>query len=113
MSEVELYIMQFPPEIQRRLLNIRSIGLDVLSGAEEKIYHRVPTFMLNGKDVLNYGAYRDHITLYLGYSMVDFLRHVHPQYHYAKASMQLPHTDAFPSELIREICEILRVGHVF
>jgi len=112
MSEVELYIMRFPPEIQRRLFEIRAIGFDVFSDAEETIYHRVPTFMIRGKDILNYGAYKDHITLYIGYDMADFLKSAYPQYHYTKAAMQIPHEDCFPWELIREICEILKTWYI-
>ena len=109
MSEVELYIMRFSPEIQHRLLDIRSIGLDVFSNAEEKIYHRVPTFIMNGKDILNYGAYEDHITIYLGYAMIDFLKSIYPQYQYTKSAIQIPHKDIFPNELIRKICELVEL----
>jgi len=110
MSDVQLYIMQFPSNVQHRLHEIRQIGLSVFSNAEEKIYHRVPTFMIQGKDILNYGAYKDHITLYPGCNMTDFLKRIYPQYHYTKCAMQLPHADPFPSELVHEICELLAYG---
>jgi uncharacterized protein YdhG (YjbR/CyaY superfamily) len=97
--------MQFSPEVQRRLFYIRSIGFDVFHNAEERIYHRVPTLKFNGKDVLNYGAYKDHITLWLGYPMIDYLKNEYPQYNYTKTTIQFTHLDCFPNELIREIFE--------
>jgi uncharacterized protein YdhG (YjbR/CyaY superfamily) len=108
MSDVESYIARFPPEVQSRLNKIRRIGFDVFSNAEEKIYHGVPTFITtNGKDILNYGAYKDHITLYVGYDMKYFLQNAYPQYHYTKAAIKFPHRECFPIEYIQEICELL------
>ena len=107
MSEVELYIMRFSPEVQRRLLDIRRIGFDVFSDAEEKIYHGVPRFMINGKDIMNYGAYKDHITLYVGYAMKDFLSGIYPQCRYTKSAIHFPHGEYLSGEMIREICELL------
>lgn len=107
MSDVELYIVRFSPEVQSRLNEIRRIGFDVFSNVEEKIYHNVPTFITtNGKDILNYGAYKDHITLYVGYDMKYFLQNAYPQYHYTKAAIKFPHREYFPIEYIREICEL-------
>jgi len=111
MSEIEFYIMQFSPDIQRRLLDIRSIAVEAFCNAEEKIYHNVPTFMINGKDIMCYGAYKDHITLYLGYDVTDFLKSIYPQYHYTKAAMHIYHKDSFPYELVKDICGLLKQNY--
>ena len=109
-STVESYIAQFALDIQQRLYEIRTIGFDIFAVAEETIYHRVPTFMIDGRDVLSYGAYKDHITLYIGYDMADFLKNVYPQYRYTKSALQIPHGDGFPGRLIQEVCWLLRVA---
>jgi len=108
MSEVELYIVRFPPKVQSRLFEIRYIGFDVFSDVEEKLYHGVPTFILtSGKDILNYGAYKNHITLYVGYEMRHLLTNAYPQYHYTKTAIQFPHKENFPKDYVREICTLL------
>ena len=107
MANVDSYIMKFDPEVQRRLKIIRSAGLDIFQNAEEKIYHAVPTFIANGKDILNYGAYKNHITLYIGYELVHILKNKYPQYQYTKSAMKILNTDNFQDELIQEICVML------
>ena len=106
MSNVETYIKQFPTEIQSRLLAIRSIGFGTLPNATERIYHRVPTFATGDRDVLNYAAYKDHITIWIGYEMADFLKNAYPKYKFTKVTIQFPNDEDFPVELVREICEI-------
>ena len=107
MPDVESYIMRFNPEIQRRLRVIRSTGLKIFQKSEEKIYHAIPTFMVNGKDILNYGAYKNHITLYVGYDMAYLLKNKYPQYQYTKTTVKMPNSDTFPDYIIQEICELL------
>ena len=109
MSDVELYIARFSPEIQRRLNEIRGIGFEVFTGVEEKVYYGLPTFMIIGSKEckLHYGAYKDHISLIVGYAMKDFLVTVYPQYNYTRATITFPHKDDFPADIVREICVLL------
>ncbi|MCL2407473.1 MAG: DUF1801 domain-containing protein [Defluviitaleaceae bacterium] len=74
MSDVESYISQFPSWVRERLAAMRNIGLEVFGGTTERIYHGVPTFMVadpDGRDIFSYGAYKSHITLYIGYIAVQ------------------------------------------
>jgi len=106
MSNIETYIKQFPKEIQFRLNTIRSIGFETFSEATERVYHGVPTFATGDKDILNYGAYKDHITIWIGYEMVDLLKNAYPQYKYTKVTIQFSNSEDFPVELVKEICEM-------
>jgi len=107
MSDIDTYITQFDLETQRRLRAIRSTGFDIFQNAEEKIYHTIPTFMINGKDILNYGAYKHHITLYVGYDVAYLLKNKYPQYQYTKTTIKIPNSDIFPDYIIQELCELL------
>ena len=107
MSEVELYIARFSPEVQRRLVEMRNIGFDVFPNVRERIYYGNPTFTIDGKDILWYAAYKNHISLVIGPAMSDFLRGIYPQYSYTEHTIRFPHEENFPGELIREICELL------
>ena len=113
MPDADFYIMQFEPEIQRRLMTIRFAAQKVFPEAEEKIWHGVISLMINNKDVCNYGAYKDHITMWLGYdssgsNLVELVKKRYPKYRYTKVTIQFSHDEPFPDELIREICELLR-----
>ena len=109
-NDIDTYIANFDDETQRRLKVIRQTALSIFPHAKETIYHNLPTLWLNGKDILNYGAYKDHITLYIGYEATNIMRANHPQYQYKKASMMLSHSEPFPKELMIELCEI--IGHI-
>ena len=106
MTDVDTYISQFDPETQRRLSMIRQTALDTLKNAREGMYHGVPTVWVNDKDTLNYAAYKNHITLYIGYELVPIMKENYPQYQYAKASMKIQNSDALPEDLIQEICSL-------
>ena len=67
-DEVSYYIMKFEPEIQKRLMAIRFTALDIFQGVEEKIYYGAPSFILDGKEIMNYVAYKNHTSIILAYS---------------------------------------------
>lgn len=98
----------FNPSIQERLNMIRTIAKKVFpNNIIETIYHGVPTFMLNGKDIFNYGAYKKHITLFIGYDCIDLVKARYPLYQYSKAAMMINNNDDFLSEMIENICYII------
>jgi len=107
MGDINSYIIQFETETQRRLMSIRSIALDIFQTAEEKMYHGIPTFFKGKNDILNYGAYKDHITIYVGYELVELLEKTYPQYEYTKAAIKIPNCESFPEDLVEEICELV------
>jgi len=45
MSDVDLYIMKFSPEVQERLMKIRHTALDVFERIDERIYFGIPTLV--------------------------------------------------------------------
>lgn len=108
MSEVESYIVRFDPQVQQRLLDIRSIVFEHLPHAEERIYYGIPTITTDGKDILFYVAYKNHISLIIGYDLTDFLKSHYPQYQYTRATIKFPHADAFPHDMVGEICMLLK-----
>ena len=105
--DVDAYIARFDPEVQRRLEIVRSVGFEVFQNASERIYFAVPTFTSNGRDILNYAAHKKHISLHIGYDLVFMLKDKYPNRSYTKSTIQLPHAEAFPEELVLEICVML------
>jgi len=106
MSDIDFYITKFDPQTQERLMHIRFTALGIFEDVEEKLYHRMPSFFKNGKDVLLYASYKKHISICQGYDLTDLLKRKYPQYAYTKATIQLPHDESFPYELVKEICEL-------
>jgi len=110
MSDTDFYISRFGPEIQKRLLSIRQTAHNVFHDAEEKTCHSLPAFFANGRGIFFYGAYKNHISICVGYDWVDFLKCQYPQFQYTKATILFPHADPFPEDVVQVICELLNQG---
>ena len=110
LSVVDLYILRFIPEIQKRLTCIRQTARRVFGDVEEKTCHSLPAFFANGKGIMFYGAYKEHISICVGYDWVDFLKYQYPQFRYTKATIIFPHKDPFPEDIVLVICELLSQG---
>lgn len=104
MSEVDLYIARFGSETQQRLRFIRQAGLGAFGEVEERLCHSLPAFAKDGKVFMFYGAYKNHISICVGYDWVDFLKAQYPQFHYTQATITFRHKDPFPEEVVRVIC---------
>lgn len=117
-DDVNFYIMKFEPEVQKRLMEIRFTALDIFQDVGEKLYHGAPSFTLDGNTIMDYAAYKKHISIILAYwwktdweersrEIMDFLKTNYPQYGYTQYTIQFPHKDDFPYELIKIICNLL------
>ena len=110
MSDVDLYILRFDPEVQARLAFIRQTAGNVFDDAEERLYHGVPSLFHNGRDFMNYGAYQNHISIHVGYAWADFLRRQYPQFKYTKTTITFQHEELFPEDIVQVICGLLKPG---
>ena len=110
MSDVDLYILKFCPEIQQRLMAIRQTARKVFRGLDEKLYHGLPAFSANGKVIMFYGAYKSHISICVGDDWVDFLKTQYPQFRYTQFTIQFQHGEPFCEEVVQVICELLNQG---
>ena len=61
---VDSYINNFPPEVQTILREVQKVIREVVPGADEVISYGIPTFKVNGRPVVYYSGWRDHISLY-------------------------------------------------
>ena len=59
------YILQFPPEVQAKLNQMRDAILEIAPDATEKIAYGIPTFYLKG-NMVHFAAYQNHIGFYPG-----------------------------------------------
>lgn len=110
MSDVELYIARFSPETQKRLASIRAIAMNAFPDASEKLYYGNPTIFVKEEGVLFYAAYKDYISICVGYDWVDFLKSQYPQFGYTRATIQFPHKDPLPEDMVQVICALLKQG---
>jgi uncharacterized protein YdhG (YjbR/CyaY superfamily) len=99
---IDEYVAAFPPRIRARLRAMRATIRKHAPMATEKISYRIPTFYLNG-NLVHFAAYEHHVGFYPGAAGIAKFRHALARYESGKGSVQFPHDEPLPLELVAEI----------
>lgn len=100
---VSEYMNNFPANIQERLKQIRSIIQQVAPDAEESISYAMPAYKLNGKPLVYFAGYKNHIGLYATPSGHSRFAKELSSYKQGKGSVQFPADQPLPLSLIEKI----------
>lgn len=103
MNDIENYISKFPSEVQESLHRIRAIVLENAPEAVESISYGMPAYKLNGKPLIYFAGYKNHIGLYATPSGHEAFKKELSMYKQGKGSVQFPLTEIMPFELIQKI----------
>ena len=101
-KSMEDYIVNFTPEVQKILNEIRNIIHEAAPDATEKISYQMPTFWLNG-NLVHFAAFKKHIGFYPTPSAMFEFNDELSKYKTGKGSAQFPIDKPLPYELIREM----------
>ena len=63
-ESVDQYIASFPPDVQPKLESVRAAIRAAVPGLEERISYDIPTFALDGRYVVYFSGWKEHISLY-------------------------------------------------
>jgi uncharacterized protein YdhG (YjbR/CyaY superfamily) len=101
-TTIDDYIAGHPPAIRKRLSAMRRTIRKHAPGAEERISYRIPTFYLGG-NLVHFAAFERHVGFYPGAAGIAAFRQALAGYSSAKGSVQFPHDEPLPLELVAEI----------
>jgi uncharacterized protein YdhG (YjbR/CyaY superfamily) len=101
-NSIDEYIAQFPADIQKKLLEIRSIIHAAAPNATEKISYQMPTFFLNG-NLVHFAAFKNHIGFFPTPSGITSFEEELAPYRTSKGTMQIPLDQPIPADLITRI----------
>ncbi len=102
-KSVEHYIETFPKEIQPLLEKVRSVITQNAPEAMESISYGMPAYKLNGKPLVYFAGYKNHIGFYAtptGHA--EFAKEL-SVYKQGKGSVQFPLNEKMPLDLIKRI----------
>lgn len=102
-KSIDHYIGTFPKEIQKILEEIRRTIATAAPEAEEAISYQMPTFKLNGKNLVHFAAWKNHIGFYATPSGNIAFEKELSKYNGAKGSVQFPLDEPMPLALIKKI----------
>ena len=99
---VEEFIDKLPEEIKIKIREIRSIIKAEAPDAEEKISYGMPAYKTNGKPLVYFSVYKNHIGFYATPTGHENFSEELSIYKQGKGSVQFP-LDSPPMDLIRKI----------
>ena len=102
---MDAYIACFPKEVQGILEKIRETIRKAAPGAVEAISYQIPTFKLNGSNLVHFAAWKDHIGFYATPSGNVAFKKELSKYKVAKGSIQFPLDEPIPYDLVTKIAK--------
>ena len=102
-KNIDEYIADFPTETQAILEEIRATIQTVAPNADESISYGMPGYKLNGKPLVYFAAFKNHIGFYAtptGHA--EFAEEL-SKYKQGKGSVQFPIDKPMPMDLITKI----------
>ena len=97
------YISLFPDNVKKMLQSIRQTISQTAPQAEETINYQIPTFKLNGKNLVHFAGYKNHIGFYPTASGIKAFQKELSRWPSAKGSVRFPLDQPLPVNLIKEI----------
>jgi uncharacterized protein YdhG (YjbR/CyaY superfamily) len=100
---IDDYIKTFPTDVQNILEKMRQTIRKAAPEAVEAINYQMPTFKLNGKNLVHFAAFKNHIGFYPIPSGIEAFRRELSPYKQGKGSVQFPVDKPIPYDLVEAI----------
>ena len=104
-NTIDEYIATFPKDVQDILGKMRQIIRKAAPDAFEAISYQMPKFKLNGKNLVHFAAFKNHIGFYTIPSGIEAFKKELSQYKKGKGSVQFTLDKPIPYDLVRKIVE--------
>jgi uncharacterized protein YdhG (YjbR/CyaY superfamily) len=108
---VDAYIARFDGITRTRLEHMRRIIRDTAPQANESIAYKMPAYKLDGKPLVYFAGYPHHIGLYATPNGHEAFAKEFSVYKQGKGSVQFPHDQPLPVDLVRRVVEFRLQPH--
>jgi uncharacterized protein YdhG (YjbR/CyaY superfamily) len=102
-ATVDDYIASFPPEVQRKLEEVRATIRAAVPGTEERISYGIPTFALDGRYVVYFSGWKRHVSVYPVPDADPELQREIASYRAGKGTLKFALGEPLPLDLISRI----------
>ena len=103
MDLIDTYIVDFPKDVQKILKRIRTLIKKNAPGAIENMAYGTPAYKLNGKPLVYFAGFKNHIGLYATPAGHTKFAKELSNYKQGKGSVQFPLDKPIPYNLIERI----------
>lgn len=105
-KSVDEYIGTFPEDIQKILEELRGTIKAAAPEAEETISYNIPTFKMNGRYLIYFAGWKNHISLYpIPVGSETFNKQI-AKYVEGKGTLKFPINKPLPLKLINKIVKL-------
>jgi len=101
-KNIDEYIADFPPDVQKLLQKMRMTIRKAAPQAEEAIKYGIPTFTLNG-NLVHFGGYQKHVGFYPAPKGIEKFKKELSRYEGGKGTVQFPFDEPIPIDLVTKI----------
>jgi uncharacterized protein YdhG (YjbR/CyaY superfamily) len=101
--DIDAYISTFPGEIKELLKQVRMTIRNAAPEAKESISYGMPAYKLNGKPLIYFAGFKNHIGFYATPTGHKEFAEELSKYKQGKGSVQFPIKEPIPLDLIRRI----------
>lgn len=102
---IDAYIRTCPKDVQGVLKKLRQVILSAAPGAQEAIKYQMPAFVLRGKNLVYFAAWKQHIGFYPTPSATVAFKKELAKYDGAKGSIKFPLDEPLPFTLIKKMVQ--------
>lgn len=102
-ENIDQYIAGFSGDVQEKLQTIRELVHDTIPEAVESISYQMPSFKYNGKILVYFAAFKNHIGFYATPEANIAFKNELSEYKTTKGTVQLPFDKPIPTELFRKM----------
>ena len=106
-ATVDDYISSFPEDVQAVLEQVRRTIHRAVPGAGETISYQIPTITLDGRYLVYFAGWKQHISLYPLPDMDEVLEQEIAPYKAGKGTVRFPLGDPIPHDLIKKLVALL------
>ena len=100
---VDEYIASFPPDVRAILRDVRKTIRSAAPGVEEKIAYQMAGYKLNGKPIVYFAGWKDHVGIYGVSSALDAFKAELKPYAGAVGSLRFALAKPLPLTLISDV----------
>ena len=105
-TSMDEYISSFPEEVQKILEEIRATIKAAAPEAREKISYQIAAFELNGKNLIHFAGWKNHISIYpIPAGSAEFNAEI-SQYMDGKGTLKFPLNKPMPFKLVSKIVKL-------
>jgi uncharacterized protein YdhG (YjbR/CyaY superfamily) len=104
-ASVDEYIGSFPADVQEVLEEVRRTIRAVVPEAGEKISYQIPTITLDGKALMYFSGWKEHIALYPIPPVDDELAAQIEPYRSGKGTLKFPLNKPIPYDVITRLTQ--------